>query len=82
MPVAKDDVAIVRAIIAMAHSLGLSVLAVEYLAQVEFLKSLNCDVIQGYYYSKPLAVDAFARSVQPKTSGRIATTPRVSLVAT
>ena len=54
--------AIVRAIIAMAHSLELTVVAegVEEVGQLEYLKSLHCDLIQGYYYSKPLPADAFA----------------------
>lgn len=57
VPTAKDDGAIVRAIIALAHSLDLSVVAegVENAAQVAFLRALNCDVIQGYYFSKPLS---------------------------
>ena len=55
-PDKKEDASIVRAIIAMAHSLGLKVVAegVEEEAQLAFLQSLNCDVIQGYYYSRPL----------------------------
>jgi diguanylate cyclase (GGDEF)-like protein len=47
---------IVRAIIAMARSLNLTVVAegVEYDEQVDFLKELECDQIQGFYFSKPL----------------------------
>ncbi len=63
IPAARDDGAIVRAIIAMAHSLDLTVVAegVEYAAQLEYLKALGCDFIQGWYYSKALAADEFAR---------------------
>jgi EAL domain-containing protein (putative c-di-GMP-specific phosphodiesterase class I) len=63
VPAARDDGAIVRAIIAMAHSLDLTVVAegVEYAAQLEYLKSLDCDFIQGWYYSKALAPDEFAK---------------------
>ena len=51
-----DDAAIVRAIIAMAHSLNLKVIAegVEVSDQLEFLSELHCDAIQGYLVSKPM----------------------------
>lgn len=58
----KDDGAIVRGIIALAHSLGLTVVAegVEEREQVEFLDSLGCEMIQGWYFSKALSADEFA----------------------
>lgn len=51
-----DDAAIVQAIIAMAHSLKLNVIAegVETNEQLEFLTSVECREIQGYIYSRPL----------------------------
>lgn len=54
-------VPIVRAIIAMAHSLGLSVVAegVESKAQARVLRELGCDVLQGFVFSKPLPLDAY-----------------------
>ncbi len=54
----KDE-AIVKAIIGLAHTLGLKVIAegVEEEYQVEFLRANNCDILQGYYYSRPVAVD-------------------------
>lgn len=63
LPNNKDDMAIVRAIVAMAQSLNLSVTAegVEKLEQLEFLQSLGCQEIQGYYLSCPLSADAFFR---------------------
>jgi len=50
-----DDSALSEAIVAMAHSLKLSVVAegVETLAQLEFLRSLKCDYMQGYFLSRP-----------------------------
>ena len=56
IPESKDDCAIVEAIIAMAHSLQLKVVAegVETKEQFDFLRTLRCDQIQGYYFSKPI----------------------------
>ena len=47
---------IVKAIIAMAHSLELEVVAegVEYKDQAELLRELDCDLIQGYLYGRPM----------------------------
>ena len=57
-----DDAAITTAIISMAKSLSLKVIAegVEDEAQMSFLRAHQCDEIQGYYFSKPLAVDKVA----------------------
>jgi diguanylate cyclase (GGDEF)-like protein/PAS domain S-box-containing protein len=57
-----DDAAITTAIISMAKSLKLKVIAegVEDEAQMSFLRAHHCDEIQGYYFSKPLAVDRVA----------------------
>ncbi|HRY17559.1 MAG TPA: EAL domain-containing protein [Candidatus Competibacteraceae bacterium] len=54
-----DDAAITTAVIAMASSMGLRVIAegVENEAQLRFLKAKHCDEIQGYYLSRPLPVD-------------------------
>ncbi len=56
-----NDAAIVRTIVALAQSLGLSVIAegVETEAQSDFLASNGCHAYQGYLYSKPLPLDAF-----------------------
>ena len=53
----KDKQAIVEAIILMAHRLRIKVIAegVETKDQAKLLKEMGCDIIQGYYYSKPLA---------------------------
>lgn len=56
-----DDAAIATAIIVMAHSLGLTVMAegVETRQQLAFLKSLKCDQAQGYYFSAPVSSNEF-----------------------
>ncbi len=58
VPQEKDSIAIVKTVISLAKSLNLHVTAegVELKSQVDFLKELECDEIQGYYYSKPLVL--------------------------
>lgn len=56
-PFNSQDAAIVRAIIALGHSLNLTVIAegVETQAQRDFLLREHCDEIQGYFYHRPLS---------------------------
>lgn len=51
----QDDAAICKAIIGMAHSLRMSVIAegVETEAHLKYLKDLHCDQMQGYFFSRP-----------------------------
>ena len=53
------DRELVNASIAMAHGLGLKVVAegVETEEQANSLKIMNCDYVQGYYFSKPITPD-------------------------
>lgn len=52
----EDDAVIVRAIINLAHSLNMEVIAegAETAEQIAFLYQNNCDQVQGYYFSKPV----------------------------
>ncbi len=61
----KDE-AIAVTIITLAHSMGMRALAegVEFPKQMEILKDYGCDIIQGYLYSKPLALDAIIDRLQ------------------
>jgi EAL domain-containing protein (putative c-di-GMP-specific phosphodiesterase class I) len=55
-----EDAAIAQAIIKMAHALGLSTVAegVESADVLARLQHLGCDLVQGFYFSEPLAADA------------------------
>lgn len=52
---------VVKAFISLAHELNITVVAegVENEEQIERLKEINCDLVQGYYYSKPLPEEEF-----------------------
>ncbi|WP_456382838.1 putative bifunctional diguanylate cyclase/phosphodiesterase [Hydrogenimonas sp.] len=62
-----SDRAIVESIIAMGHTLGLEIVAegVETEAQTRMLETIGCDVIQGYYYARPMPIDDFEREWLP-----------------
>jgi diguanylate cyclase (GGDEF)-like protein len=68
-----NDTAIVAAIISMAHSLGLKVVAegVETAAQEAFLKAHGCLAVQGYYYSRPVPPETFALGLLAKPAGSV-----------
>nr|WP_315185112.1 EAL domain-containing protein [uncultured Albidiferax sp.] len=59
----KDNAAIVRATIALAHGLGLQVVAegVETEAQSRFLADQHCDTVQGYLFGRPQPLDVVTR---------------------
>ncbi len=58
-----DDLALTSAIIAMAHSMGMTVVAegVERQGQFELLRDRECDLAQGYWLGHPCTAEAFAR---------------------
>ncbi|MBV7542347.1 bifunctional diguanylate cyclase/phosphodiesterase [Acidovorax sp. sic0104] len=72
IPQSADDMAISAAIIAMGHSMGLSVLAegVEDEGQLAFLKDRGCDAYQGYLCSRPVPADAFAALLRERSGPR------------
>ena len=65
-PEDRSDAHLVEAIITMAHSLDLLVTAegVETEAQLDFLRNLGCDTLQGYLIDRPLPPDAFEILIQ------------------
>ncbi|QDZ28375.1 EAL domain-containing protein [Noviherbaspirillum sp. UKPF54] len=70
-----EDSELARAIIAMARSLRLTVVAegVEDAQQVELLRAYGCDQVQGYYFSPPLAPEDFADVLRSgRTLGAVA----------
>ena len=72
------DAAIARAVVGMAHSLHMTVIAegVETEGQLGYLRDLGCEEIQGFYFSRPLSEQDFVALLQ---SGRgIAPTPKAA----
>ncbi|MBI3727458.1 MAG: EAL domain-containing protein [Burkholderiales bacterium] len=68
LPHNLDDASITRAVISMAHSLGIKVIAegVETEAQCKFLSDNMCDQIQGHFFAKPLDSEQMQLFLQEK----------------
>ena len=68
LPQDADDAAIVSAIIALAHSLRLEVVAegVETESQLRFLREKHCDLLQGYYLSPAVPAAQFERLIRQR----------------
>ncbi len=71
LDVDKNDQQIVKSTIELGHTLGLSITAegVETASARDWLLENQCDILQGYYYSKPLSVEAFDDWAQAFLSG-------------
>jgi len=70
----NDSQEIVRLIIAMAHTLHLKVVAegTETEQQIHTLKRLNCEMAQGYFFSRPVPADAITDLLQQSAQGTAA----------
>lgn len=66
----RDDAALTGAIVALSHSLRLKVVAegVETTEQLNFLRTLRCDVAQGYLFGAPMSAERMARRLMREMS--------------
>lgn len=76
----QDDAAIVSAIVGMGRSLRLRTLAegIETSEQLAFLRQLNCDSMQGYYFSKPLPAEAVTNELFERNLYDLEPAPSIS----
>ncbi len=74
LPAAESDASIATTIIAMAHSLKLTVVAegVETPEQAEFLKAQGCDQVQGYLYGRPMPAGELLALLEQLGTRRVA----------
>lgn len=74
----RDDAEIVRAIVSLAHSLRLKVIAegVETADQLRFLRTLKCDQYQGFHCSAPVPAEQFA-TLMRESNATLPTNPEM-----
>jgi diguanylate cyclase (GGDEF)-like protein/PAS domain S-box-containing protein len=72
LPHQEESVAIVRAILSLARSLGFNVTAegVETVEQAHMLRHMACDVVQGFLFSKPVPAEEIPRLITQRLSER------------
>ena len=71
LPASHNDASITTAIITLAHSLNIKVVAegVETAKQLQFLIDHDCDMVQGYYFSQPVTeADIVSQLTKAKTT--------------
>lgn len=70
----SGDAAIVEAVIRLGHSMGMTVIAegVETSVEFDYLNACGCDEIQGYYYSRPQALEAATAFLQGEAARQVA----------
>lgn len=69
----EEDKAIVKTIVGLGKSLGLSLIAegVEEETHVDFLTEIDCEEIQGYWYSRPVEPDALMAFIEQKNATKV-----------
>ncbi len=77
----RDDAEIVRAIVSLAHSLHLKVIAegVETAEQLKFLQGLGCDQYQGFHCSPPVPADEFEQLMRAAPAETLVGSARIRL---
>lgn len=68
LPMDENDAAIVKAIINLAHNMGIKTIAegVETVEQLRFLQELHCNEIQGYLFSQPVPAQEIIKMLHDK----------------